>query len=162
MRPRSRHEQGAALLEFAISAGVFIFLLIITADVMRYSLATVKAQFIADRAIRDLVLQQHSAATARTAIKNRAARFGVTLSDAAGTNNIHLCSGQDIIGAAAATPPAFSVDCSNFNPCQGVAAEGSGGPRDLVTIHICYPFNFTLWGSMLPVTAHAIGRNEPF
>ena len=158
MSPRRRNEAGAAFLEFAISAGVFFMMLILTADVMRFSLDMVKAQFIVNRAIRDLVLAQHDLAGAKTAIVNHAARFGETV-DAA---HVRVCAGQALVAAALAAPPPVTLgDCSNYDPCAG-AAQGPGGGRDILTIHLCYSFNFTLWNWELPVTASAVARNEPF
>ena len=58
MRPRTRSQRGVAFVEFAITFLMFFTTIVLTVDIIRLSICTVTAQFIVDKAIREVVLQQ--------------------------------------------------------------------------------------------------------
>ena len=168
MRPRKNGQKGAALVEAALTIGVFMLTFILTMDLLRLSFRTVTAQFIVDRALADLVrgtaINPGPPPTGGTAYPNvngvsldaigvvcqRAARFGADLSCGTAaapqtSDKIRICSGVNLTPA--------DCDWSSASPGRG---------RDYILVGIKWPFRFTFWGGDYDVTADTIGRNEPF
>ena len=154
-------ESGVVFLEMALSIAIFVALTILTTDVLRMSYETANAQFIVNTAIRDAALNMDPD-TLYTAdpvvadpqsmidrtddveeiVRRVANRYGV-LTDATrpdGTEgfSIEICSMRELNCATA------------------------GGPGELISIRISYPFGFIFWAFQTRIEAVAVARNEPF
>ena len=153
MGPRTRSQRGVAFVEFAITFLMFFTTIVLTVDIIRLSICTVTAQFIVDKAIREVVLQQRqvsgSTESAEGIVCQQAQKFGwdvpLHCSDRDNSDRIRICSGL---------PGGY---------CGWNYSEATGQGRDLVLVSIKYPFTFMFLGHVtVDIMADAIGRNEPF
>ena len=151
------------MLEFILSCLVFLMVVFLSMDVLRYSFETARANHVVNMAIREVTIGGAEGA-ARTAafvgeIEGQATTIGVTA-----PLNIKICSTNLLHGS---TPPCCETSdgtCTNANNPKRLAA---GGSSDMVQITINYNFqslffNIIGLGDIWPVRAQAIGRNEPF
>ena len=153
MGPRTRSQRGVGFVEFAITFLMFFTTIVLTVDIIRLSICTVTAEFIVDKAIREVVLMPRpvygSTESAEAVVCNQAKKFGwdvpLHCSDRDNSDRIRICSG--LAGGS----------------CGWNSSEATGQGRDLVLVSIRYPFTFTFLGHVtVDITADAIGRNEPF
>jgi hypothetical protein len=154
MRPRTRSQRGVAFVEFVITFLMFFTTIVLTVDIIRLSICTVTAQFIVDKAIREVVLRPRSVSgtteSAEAVVCQQAAKFGWDVplhctSDQSNSDRIRICSGL---------PGGY---------CGWTYSESTGQGRDLVLVSILYPFDFIFLGHVTAdLKADAIGRNEPF
>ena len=101
MRPRTRSQRGVAFVEFAITFLMFFTTIVLTVDIIRLSICTVTAQFIVDKAIREVVLQQRqvsgSTESAEGIVCQQAQKFGwdvpLHCTDGENSDRIRICSG---------------------------------------------------------------------
>jgi len=153
MHPRTKSQRGAAFVEFIITFMMFFTTIVLTVDIIRLSICTVTAQFIVDKAIREVVLQPRpvygSTESAEAVVCNQAKKFGwdgpLNCGDRTNSDRIRICSGL------------------SDGYCGWTYSEATGQGRDLVLVSIRYPFDFTFVGHVtVDIKADAIGRNEPF
>jgi hypothetical protein len=151
MRPHTHSQRGVAFVEFVITFLMFFTTIVLTVDIIRLSICTVTAQFIVDKAIREVVLRPvyGSTESAEAVVCQQAAKFGwdgaLHCSDGGNSDRIRICSG--LAGGS----------------CGWNSSEATGQGRDLVLVSIRYPFDFTFVGHVtVDIKADAIGRNEPF
>ena len=153
MRQRSRSQRGVAFVEFVITFMMFFTTIVLTVDIIRLSICTVTAQFIVDKAIREVVLRPRpvygTTGSAEDVVCDHAAKFGwdgpLHCGYRGNSDRIRICSGLP------------------GGTCGWNYSESTGQGRDLVLVSIKYPFTFMFLGHVtVDIKADAIGRNEPF
>ena len=115
---------------------MFFTTIVLTVDIIRLSICTVTAQFIVDKAIREVVLQPRpvygTTESAEAVVCQQAAKFGwdvpLHCSDRTNSDRIRICSGL---------PGGY---------CGWNYSEATGQGRDLVLVSILYPFDLYILG----------------
>lgn len=152
-------ERGASMLQFAMTCGMFFMSLTFFFDLMQFGFRSFAAQFIAERAARDVTIgtlgvpngtcRANRLTNARLLARNRGAVFGFTgLTDA----NIEVC-------------PLFST--ASPNPCRATSSyvkyrSDSASPGEFIEVTVRIPMRLFLFRKTFDVVGYAIGRNEKF
>jgi hypothetical protein len=144
-----RMERGAVVLETALSAAAFFFILVTGFDMMRLGYNVMSAHYAVTKVMRQAILGGPGSGTDRgTAIENQVVAEAGSL-------------GINISSAAANNP--FVIVCSSIaTPCMPGDPDNAGEENDLFSIHLRYPLHLFFGFGEYNVDVVAIGRNEPF
>ena len=141
-------ERGSQMLQFTMTCGTFFVALLFLFDLFQFGFRVFSAQFIAERATRDVIVGDPSSAngicnanrvnTTKTNALNRATFFGITGLTAA---DIEVC-------------PLTSL---------GICGGANGGkPGEYIEVTVTVPLTLFLFRKTVQLKGFAIGRNEKF
>jgi len=168
MTRNSNDERGATMLEFAITSGLFLILLVATMQAAIYCFRTLSLQFVAADTVRWAIVGVRSVNDVEDFAINRARDLRLNIA----RRDVLVCPGND-----------FRLDlgqcCPDINFVGGscsVITEGVGVPGGFVAVMIRVDSPFVVFGrsagahgplvipemrmTILHIVAAAAGRNE--
>ncbi len=148
IRVLSNSQAGAIALEVAISIGVLLVTLLAGADLLRISYISSACQFVANKVVRELIVDNPPtgcAGTRESCFEKRAIDLGINL-------GLSLDAERDVC-----------IDVDTVATCDPHSPDNAGTSGDLIQVEISQ--NLTLLfppGLSHRITAFSVGRNEPF